>query len=645
MLLMITGPTFLNAQITTPVIRANFGVDADLRSNFFNGAVQSGNDDFFMLPGSLGTGQFVIDTAGAAAINARYAADPAFRRLPFYRTMRFPAYTVVNNRLLIDAVYIRDYHGDDSTIFASGSNKNGMSPASWSCPVSQSIPDKNEILDMMVHVRRAGPNPTDSLWMFGGVSIENTTGNRYFDFEMYQTDIYYDRVSRQFYNYGPDAGHTSWTFDASGNIRKPGDIIFTAEYGSSTLTNLEARIWVSKADWQTVVPNAFTWSGSFDGDGTSATFGYAGILPKTAGAFYTGLQSANNTWAGPFQLVLGNNSVVPNYSARQYMELSVNLTKLGLDPVTLLGGNSCGMPFRRILVKSRASTSFTSELKDFIGPFDFFLAPRAEIITETPRICDTGMVAEIHVVNPVPTSVYQWSTPNGRIISVPTGPSIYVDTPGVYIVTQYLQAGCSAYARDTVTIQSFGICYVMAQQRLHLEARYDNGQAQLRWRTPQNELARTFFVERSTDGRNFEMAGTLEARGGNGEAEYLFTDRTPLPAGPVLFYRVREWQTEGRYLLSPVAKLSLAGATVTAEVYPNPSRSQFTIRLFADAVSRVEWSLLDLSGKNVYHTITALRQGWNEWTTPAWEGLPRGVYYLRLSYGDQVYSKRVLLVP
>ena len=93
---------------------------------------------------------------------ARYAIDTAFRQLPFYRGMKYPAYSVVNNKLLIDAIFIRDYHGDDSTIFASGGNKNGDSTAHWSCPVAQSVPDKNEILDMMVHVRRAGPNPVTS---------------------------------------------------------------------------------------------------------------------------------------------------------------------------------------------------------------------------------------------------------------------------------------------------------------------------------------------------------------------------------------------------------------------------------------------------------------------------------------------------
>src|SRR5688572_18264391 len=255
---LVQFASLVEGQITTPVIRANFGVDGELRCNYFGGFIQSGNDDWYMLPSTTGTGKFVIDTTGAAGIVARYATDLAFRRLPFFRTMSVPPYTLLNNRLAIDAVFIRDYHGDDSTIFASGSNKNGMSPEDWSCPVSQGIPDKNDILDMFVHVRRQGPNVTDSLWLMGAVSIENTTGNRYFDFEMYQTDIYYDRTSRRFYGYGPDAGHTSWTFNAAGDITQPGDIIFTAEYSSSSLTEITARIWTHISNLS-IVPQDFEW--------------------------------------------------------------------------------------------------------------------------------------------------------------------------------------------------------------------------------------------------------------------------------------------------------------------------------------------------------------------------------------------------
>ena len=36
--------------------------------------------------------------------------------------------------------------------------------------------------------------------------LYNVTGNRYFDFELYQTDIYYDLTSQKWYGYGPDEG-------------------------------------------------------------------------------------------------------------------------------------------------------------------------------------------------------------------------------------------------------------------------------------------------------------------------------------------------------------------------------------------------------------------------------------------------------
>ena len=135
--------TSANSQITTPVLKASFGVDGDLRANYFNGFLQF-NDDWFN-NGTAGSGVFVIDTTGAASLLSQYTSNPNSRKLPFYRTMRYPAFTTITtgaSRLLIDAVFIRDYHGDDSTIFASGASKNGMSPADWSTPIAQSIPDK-----------------------------------------------------------------------------------------------------------------------------------------------------------------------------------------------------------------------------------------------------------------------------------------------------------------------------------------------------------------------------------------------------------------------------------------------------------------------------------------------------------------------
>ncbi len=648
LLLFLAGPIFAATQITTPIIKARFGVDGDLRANYFNGLVQTGNDDWFNMVATDTSGKSVIDTTGSAAIVAGYLADvsPWPKRMSsFYRTMNRPSYSIVNNRLWLDALFVRDYHGNDTTVFTSGADKNGMSPAFWSGGI-QSIPDKNDILDMFMHVRRAGPNPTDSLWMFGGISLDNTTGDRYFDFEMYQTDINYDRVSHRWYGYGPDAGHTSWTFDAAGNILTPGDIIFSAQYQSSTLTNIEARIWVSSTTWQTVIPVAFNWSGQFDGAGSGATFGYASILPKTVGAFYTGLGSVANTWAGPFRVVLQNNSLATTYLKDQFMEFSVNLTKLGLDPANLLGGDVCGTPFNRMVVKTRASASFTAELKDFIAPTDLFLAPRVHVATQTPYICDTGSIAQIYVTNPLATSTYQWSTTNGHIVGPTTGTSIFVDTPGVYIVKQYLQVGCSVYASDTIQIYRLVGCVVLDKNLIDFNGAVAGSTVRLDWKVLNNYVVNYFDVERSTDGIHFTTVGRVEAQSSHDAvAYYSYIDPVGDLAGQSIFYRIRLQENGTAYQYSPVIKLSLKTAGVTSVViYPVPARDILQLEVNAATDNGVQVYIYDFNGQLVRSLKRTVHKGFNQISLDDLVQKPAGVYTAVILVGDDIFNQKIMLV-
>lgn len=629
------------AQITTSIIKANFGVEADLNANFYNNLVQTGNDDWFNSSLTDTVGKGIIDTTGAASINATYVTNTDFRKLPFYRSMAYPPYTVINHRLLIDAVFIRDYHGDDSTVFASGASKNGMSPQDWSCPVSQSIPDKNEILDMMVHVRRAGPSITDSLWMFGGVSIENTTGDRYFDFEMYQTDIYYDRATQKFYGYGPDAGHTSWKFNGSGNITTPGDIIFSADYGSSTLSSIEARIWINKNDLS-ITPTGFSWTGSFDGASSGAQYGYAGISPKTAGAFYVGTENAKSTWAGAFQVVRGDNSVVTSYIADQYMEFGVNLSKLGLDPVTLLGSNACGMPFRRVLVKTRASTSFTAALKDFVGPFDFFLAPRAALAADTTALCGLVGPTEVKVSNPVNTSVYNWYTPNGHILSYKGDTAVIVDSPGTYIVTQQLQSGCSVYATDTVVIKSNSNCFLLQNVLRDFKGNLTNDKALLSWSVSYNQQVHHFDIEQSKDGIHFNFFGTVNSVASHTEiANYEETYNLGEPNTPI-YFRLKLYGNNGTTAYSKIIKLFSANTNFVA-ITPNPVIDEMNINVVSPGNQNLMLAIYDMCGHLMRKVNAYVEAGNNNIKITGFENWPIGMYVVKTNLNKNVFINKMIL--
>jgi hypothetical protein len=655
---LLVWPLFLQAQIVSPIIKARFGVDGELRTNFFGGSVVSGNDDWFN-NGTAGTGEFVIDTTGAFSIVAGYNLDvsPFPRRMAsFYRTMSKPPFSIVANRLWLDAIFVRDYHGTDTTVFTSGSDKNGMSPQYWTGGI-QGIPDKNDILDMMVHVRRAGPNNTDSLWLFGGISLDNTTGNRYFDFEMYQTDIYYDRPSGKFYGYGADEGHTAWTFDAAGNIVRPGDIIFSGEFQSGTLSKIEARIWVSRNDWMTVVPTAFNYSGFFDGASAGSVYGYASISPNTLGAFYTGLGSPNASWAGPFGLVLQNNTLQyaspapasttnSRYVTDQFIEFSVNLTKLGLDPVTLLGGDICGAPFNRIVVKTRSSASFTSELKDFVAPTDLFLAPRVDIMSETPIICDTGSISEIHVTNPMATSFYQWTTPNGNIVGTTTGTSIVVDTPGTYIVTHYLQAGCSVYATDTIVIDRFSICEVLSNNFHDFRARLDRDEVLLDWKVYTNQYVKHFDVERSLNGSDFVSLGRIFSDPEKQTlADYNFVDDATHLKGRTVYYRIRMVTITNSVTYSYIVQVIIPGTGKSiVTIVPNPVRDVLNIQVGSFAENTLRVDITDQSGKLLLTSKTMVRNGYNVHSISGFANYPPGVYMAVVRVGTEVFREKILIV-
>ncbi|HEU5054787.1 MAG TPA: T9SS type A sorting domain-containing protein [Hanamia sp.] len=645
LLLLINQAVF--SQTITSSIQANFGVDADLRANYFNSkSTLSGDDDWFAK--FLDTGIGVIDTTGASAIVAQYASNSAYRYTSFYKRMSVPPFTTVNNKLLLGAAFIRDYHGNDSTSF-SGS-KNGQSPGVWYSPPTQPIPNKNDILDVMMHLRRDGPSMSDSLWLFGGISIYGTTGDRYFDFEMYQTDLSYDKASGTFSGYGPDAGHTSWTFDGSGNVVTPGDIIFSADYGSSTLTSIEARIWINRASLS-ITPASFDWvdaSGTtgFDGVSNGSTYGYAAIKPKSSGNFYTGVENSSSTWAGAFSLIQGDNTLVTNYNAGQFMEFSVNLTKLGLDPNTMVGKSSCDMPFRRFMVKSRSSTSFTSQLKDFVAPIDFFQSVAGQTASDASLFCGYTGPVNLYVNEPSSTSIYTWSTTDGDIVTDPVNDTVTVDKAGTYVVSQQLQSFCPAYATDTVVIALFdATCNVLNSTVTQFSGYVNKSNAQLNWSVSNNGEIKYFEIEKSVDGINFSPLQEIKAESSNfSTVNYNYTDYNAFTETPSLFYRLKIINASGKVTLSSIIHLSTNNDQVkTIKIFPNPVSEKFQVNVNVLEKEAIELSIYDGTGRLMRRINKDIEKGSSVITVSGFDFWPTGIYTIKLIAGKEYFVNKIIL--
>jgi Secretion system C-terminal sorting domain len=462
---------------------------------------------------------------------------------------------------------------------------------------------------------------------------------------LYQTDIYYNRGNQTWYGYGPDEGHTSWKFDAAGKVISPGDIIFTGEFQSSTLTNIEARIWVSKAVWASTTPTQFNWGGAIQGASSGSLYGYANILPNTSGPFYTGIASQNNTWAGPFQLVLQNNALVTDYVKDQFIEFSVNMTKLGLDPVTTFGTDICGTPFNRLVVKTRASAEFDAQLKDFVAPTDLFLAPRVAALADVPLFCNLNNVSTIQVQDPYPSSNYTWSTTDGHIVGTNSGTSIVVDSPGTYIVTQRLTIGCNPYAYDTVTVAYDPNCTTLDNNLFSFKGVINNSVTRLDWSVAQNGNISYYEIERSFDGRFFEFVNRVNADPDQQlSASYIsYDDLTHQSLQPAVFYRLKIRTTAGATSYSKIIRIPYGFAVTKVSVAPNPVHDMMQITINTADKDLMELYLYDMSGKIIRKINTDLQSGTNVVSIDNISNLQSGMYLVVVSTSKETFRQKIVL--
>ncbi len=457
-------PLFTNAQYLPGVV-AGFGIDGDIlsgQSQNINPTTTTGSFDWFKgISGGLG----VIDTTGASVYKSLLQSS---QNISFNQGMAFPRFSAQDGYLLLDARYGRDrvgndVNGGDLTTFTGGS-KNSDNPSTWAtAPTGATLPDKADIIDSYIHLRRDGivinnTNPS-ALILAMGVSTLGNTGNRYVDFELFHNRIAYNAATGAFNNSGPitTGGHTAWTFNSNGSINAIGDMEVSFSYGTGGVSEVSIYIWVSQTTYSTTSPSKFSFaSNNFYGNG----YGYAKIANLNASQFSAWASSNTANTAGPVwgtsSISIGAGAIFNStqYATFDFGEVAIDLTSMGIDPaLSTTGFDACVPPFTRVITKTRASSSFTSALKDFSGPYEFLDAPDASPAVATPGVltCIAGTTT-LTPVTPVSGASYQWATTNGEIIST-NGSNVVVDKPGKYYLTSAIVAGCPSKTDSTTVLQ------------------------------------------------------------------------------------------------------------------------------------------------------------------------------------------------
>jgi hypothetical protein len=454
------------AQINTGGLQAGFGVDADTRASYKKygpSGNYSASDDWFAITGLAG--KAVIDTTNASKYLTQLQNN---KNISFVQRMSAPAYSNVNGRLWLDAVYTRDYIDasgttKDSTSFTSA--RNAENPASWDA-APKALDPANDIVDAYAHLRRNGHSANDSLWLFAAVSTVEKTANRYLDIELFNKNLSYNKNTKKFTSAGTALGHTPWLFDLTGKVTQTGDVLITIIHESNQKPRVDIQIWVSKLTYNLSKPSLFNFGTIFQEGSSNATYGYANILPKSStiktGAAisnYSSNANADTTFSTPWGTIKPTGTWSQTYQSRQFAEVGLNLTRIGLDPASYLATSvlKCTSIFQSVIFKSGDyNTSFGSdydygggcsdnnnyfELEDFAGPFNFS-TPALNYTVSADTITCKNPVATLTVNNHESPGLFTLSTNDGQILGPVTSNTLTIDKQGTYYVTGSLAPGC-----------------------------------------------------------------------------------------------------------------------------------------------------------------------------------------------------------
>jgi hypothetical protein len=125
----------------------------------------------------------------------------------------------------------------------------------------------------------------------------------------------------------------------------------------------------------------------------------------------------------------------------------------------------------------------------------------------------------------------------------------------------------------------------------------DDRSVRLYWSVNQSADVSHFVVEKSRDGLSFSPLGPLAARPGIGLAHYETTDAQPF-AG-LNYYRVRQFDRDGRASLSPVRSVVFGAAAAEWSVFPSPLERGQSLRIFTPSELPYRLRLYDVAGKMV----------------------------------------------
>jgi hypothetical protein len=198
---------------------------------------------------------------------------------------------------------------------------------------------------------------------------------------------------------------------------------------------------------------------------------------------------------------------------------------------------------------------------------------------------------------------------------------------------------CSYIASNNKVIVAVN-CNVVLPTSIDFSGKVQEGFAKLQW-VSYNETGNTLYVvERSLDGKNFQPLGTLQGTAGPGQgASYHYTD--PQEVNGKAYYRVTITDNSLQKL-SKVVLLSNSTIDLDMQGLVNPFLDKVSFNLTVPHDGTALMAIYDIYGRAIREERQPVSAGINSLQILGFGGLATGAYVLRVQYGDEFISRKML---
>ncbi len=167
----------------------------------------------------------------------------------------------------------------------------------------------------------------------------------------------------------------------------------------------------------------------------------------------------------------------------------------------------------------------------------------------------------------------------------------------------------------------------------------NNGDVLLSWTTASEKNNQGFDVERSTDGINFKFVEFVKgALNSSAIRNYRLNDENAFKTAGSnkLYYRLKQIDLDGKFEYSSTIMVSEeAEEAFEVVAFPVPFANELNLNIVTQQTGNAELKITDLQGRLIAVKQVNLEEGKNLITLNSLEKVEAGIYFVRISQGDQ----------